>query len=360
MTIRITEDEDEIGGYAFVDLGRPAPSPLLSFRRQDAEPRHLGAEGWQPEVAWLAPLSIIERDGRAVARFGPNVVDRIEELVPIEIVAQDGTSFGVVSWPFITPAPAGQGLLAAAPAVPPSLTQTVARDAPPEAPEAEGAENVTAAALEPAAPPNVARESLPLAVAPVEKRRRVWPVAAALLLGLALTMAAGAYAYRDDLRTILVTREAPRQTPSDTPPPAAAQAPMTPAALPQEAPHPSAAELRQRYTRLIDERAPAPAFLALGETALAAHQGSTAFRAFEEADPVANADAAWQLARFYDPGNSDTAARAAARPDVVRAAYYYALWRNRSPRHTDALRGLCETNADLTGRDQRLRTICRP
>lgn len=113
MTIRITEDEDESGGFAFVDLGRLTSSPLLSFRRQDAEPRHLGSDGWQPEVAWLAPLSIVERDGRAVARFGPSVVDRIEELVPIEIVAQDGTSFGVVSWPFITPAPAGQGLLAA-------------------------------------------------------------------------------------------------------------------------------------------------------------------------------------------------------------------------------------------------------
>ncbi len=71
MTIRITEDEDESGGYAFIDLGRPLASPLLSFRRQDTEPRHLGTEGWQPEVAWLAPLAVTERDGRAVARFGP-------------------------------------------------------------------------------------------------------------------------------------------------------------------------------------------------------------------------------------------------------------------------------------------------
>ncbi len=125
MTIRITEDEDESGGYAFIDLGRPLASPLLSFRRQDTEPRHLGAEGWQPEVAWLAPLAVTERDGRAVARFGPNVVDRIEELVPIEIVAQDGTSFGVVAWPFIPPAPSGGGILAGLPAPAPTLTGTV-------------------------------------------------------------------------------------------------------------------------------------------------------------------------------------------------------------------------------------------
>ncbi|GJE13012.1 hypothetical protein [Methylobacterium longum] len=114
--------------------------------------------------------------------------------------------------------------------------------------------------------------------------------------------------------------------------------------------------MRHRYARLIDERAPAGAFLALGETALASRQGSTAFRAFEEADPVTNADAAWQLARFYDPGNADVAHREAARPDIVRAAYYYALWRNRSPRHTEALRALCEGNS--TG--DRLRAICRP
>ncbi len=123
MTIRITEDEDESGGYAFIDLGRPLASPLLSFRRQDTEPRHLGTEGWQPEVAWLAPLAVTERDGRAVARFGPSVVDRIEELVPIEIVAQDGTSFGVVAWPFIPPAPSGGGILAGLPAPAPTLTR---------------------------------------------------------------------------------------------------------------------------------------------------------------------------------------------------------------------------------------------
>ncbi|WP_111772121.1 hypothetical protein [Methylorubrum extorquens] len=360
MTIRITEDEAETGGYAFVDLGRPAPSALLSFRRQDAEPRHLGAEGWQPEVAWLAPLSISERDGRAVARFGPNVVDRIEELVPIEIVAQDGTSFGVVSWPFITPAPAGYGILAAAPVAPPSLTETAARDVSPEVPVVADAENAPASALDPPTPPSAARASLPLAEVTVERRPRVWPAAAALFLGLALAAAGGAYVYRDDLRMILATRETPQPTSSNTPPPVVEQAPMTLAAPSQEAPRPSAAELRQRYTRLIEARASAPAFLDLGETALAAHQGGTAFRAFEEADPVANADAAWQLARFYDPSNLDAVARTAARPDAVRAAYYYALWRNRSPRHTDALRGLCDANTDLAGRDERLRNICRP
>ncbi|KZC01933.1 hypothetical protein [Methylobacterium radiotolerans] len=333
MTIRITEDEDESGGYAFINLGRPLASPLLSFRRQDTEPRHLGAEGWQPEVAWLAPLAVTERDGRAVARFGPNVVDRIEELVPIEIVAQDGTSFGVVAWPFIPPAPSGGGILAGLPAAVPTLTR-----------DGTGGPAVPVVPLpepEPAPPQDAAPAAPPAPEPAARKSRLLWPLVALMLLALA---AGGAYLYRDRLSDIVARREASAPEPSPPPAPPEPDSRLT------------AAELRQRYARLVDERAPAGAFLALGETALASRQGSAAFRAFEEADPVTSADAAWQLARFYDPGNADTAYREAARPDVVRAAYYYALWRNRSPRHTEALRALCEGSAAI----DRLRAICRP
>lgn len=118
--------------------------------------------------------------------------------------------------------------------------------------------------------------------------------------------------------------------------------------------------MRQRHLQLLDQSAAGSAFLELGGVAIEARQGGAAFRAFEEADPVASADAAWQIARFYDPRNTDATYREAARPNVSRAAYYYALWRNRSPRHTDELRSLCESNADLVGRDERLRAICRP
>jgi len=333
MTIRITEDEDESGGYAFIDLGRPLKSPLLSFRRQDTEPRHLGAEGWQPEVAWLAPLAVTERDGRAVARFGPNVVDRIEELVPIEIVAQDGTSFGVVAWPFIPPAPSGGGILAGLPAAVPTLTR-----------DGTGGPAVPVVPLlepEPAPPQDAAPAAPPAPEPAARKSGLLWPLVALMLLALA---AGGVYLYRDRLPDIEARRDAPAPEPSPPPAPPEPDSRLT------------AAELRQRYARLVDERAPAGAFLALGETALASRQGSAAFRAFEEADPVTSADAAWQLARFYDPGNADAAYREAARPDVVRAAYYYALWRNRSPRHTEALRALCEGSAAI----DRLRAICRP
>ncbi|GJE40772.1 hypothetical protein [Methylobacterium persicinum] len=331
MTIRITEDEDESGGYAFIELGRPLRSPLLSFRRQDTEPRHLGAEGWQPEVAWLAPLAVTERDGGAVARFGPAVVDRIEELVPIEIVAQDGTSFGIVSWPYISPAPAGPGILAGlpnTPATPPHIDGKGAGDAATGRVDAGPSEDVAAPDVPPSEPP------------PQGKRRGL-PLLALLLLAC-LAIGAGAFILYGDAPWIVIAR-------NDAPAP-----PAPPPAEP-EPPRLTAAELHQRFSQLVQERATPGAFIALGETALSSRQGGAAFRAFEEADPVTNADAAWQLARFYDPGNAEATYREAARPDLVRAAYYYALWRNRSPRHTDALRGLCDANAA----NDRLRAICR-
>jgi len=354
MSIRITEDDDESGGYAFIDLGRRATAPLLSFRRQDAEPRHLGTDGWQPEIAWLEPMSMVERDGRTVARFGPAVVDRIEELVPIEIVAQDGTSFGVVSWPFITPAPAGRGLLAATPAPAPSLTQTMPLGAPAAAPPPDEAAPPTE--IKPAETELPKRDEVterpPPLTTPLPRR---FPIALTLVLpALLLGGGATAYLYRDQLRAVLADRAAhpPTTTSAENLP--------TPAAMSPEPPRLSGAELRQRHAQLLQERAGASAFLALGGTAIEAQQGGAAFRAFEEADPVTSADAAWQIARFYDPRNAEAPYRDAAKPNVARAAYYYALWRNRSPRHTDELRGLCEANTDLVGRDERLRAICRP
>ena len=352
MTIRITEDDDEIGGHAFIDLGRRATAPLLSFRRQDAEPKHLGSDGWQPEVAWLAPLSMSERNGRTVARFGPAVVDRIEELVPIEIVGQDGTSFGVVAWPFITPAPAGYGILAADPTPAPSLTQTV----PPAESVSVPPPPVDEAAPEPERPPvSPLRDEQALLQAAPPARRPIWRTLAFVLLIVLSGAGIGVYLFWDDLRLVLA-----RLTPAPTVP---AEAPPLPAALTPpapEAPRLTAAELRQRHLQLLDQSAAGSAFLELGGVAIEARQGGAAFRAFEEADPVASADAAWQIARFYDPRNTDATYREAARPNVSRAAYYYALWRNRSPRHTDELRSLCEANTDLVGRDERLRAICRP
>src|SRR6266478_3902488 len=109
MAITIREDESEAGGFAFIDLGRKlARDPLkLSLRRLDADPRHLGRDGWQGEIAWLAPDKIDQSGPTTVVRVGPAVVDRIDELVPIEISAEGEPPLGKVSWPQLTRSPGG-------------------------------------------------------------------------------------------------------------------------------------------------------------------------------------------------------------------------------------------------------------
>jgi hypothetical protein len=117
-------------------------------------------------------------------------------------------------------------------------------------------------------------------------------------------------------------------------------------------------DARRRYDVLIRTGANPSEFLSLGREAVDAGQGTLAFRAFEEADPAANVDAAWHLARFHDPRVVEQVYRDAARPNVARAAFYYALWKGQSPRHAEELRGLCQAYSELASRDERLRSTC--
>ncbi|MFC6739345.1 hypothetical protein [Methylobacterium tardum] len=335
MTIRITEDEDESGGYAFIDLGRPLASPLLSFRRQDTEPRHLGAEGWQPEVAWLAPLAVTERDGRAVARFGPNVADRIEELVPIEIVAQDGTSFGVVAWPTISPAPSGGGILAGLPAAAPTLTRDGIGG-----PSVAATEAVPLPEPEPAPPQDAAPAAPPAPAPAARKSRLLWPLVALMLLALA---AGGAYLYRDRLPDLVARREAP--------PGAEPAAGSSRAGFPPDGRRAAAALRPPRRRARAGRRFPGArrdgARLPAGERGLPRLRGG----------------------RSGHERGRGLAARALLRPRQRRrgvprggAARHRAgslLLRPLAqplPRHTEALRALCEGSAA----SDRLRAICRP
>ncbi len=109
MAIAIREDQTRAGGFAFIDLGRKlVRDPLkLSFRRLDTDPRHLGRDGWQSEIAWLEPDEVDQSGATTVVRVGPAIVDRIDELVPIEIFAQGEPSLGKVTWPQLTRSPGG-------------------------------------------------------------------------------------------------------------------------------------------------------------------------------------------------------------------------------------------------------------
>lgn len=102
MAVIIEEDQSERGGFALIDLGRKVNGPLrFSFRRVGAEPRNLGAGGWQSEMTWLSPDRIVRSDPTTIARFGPEVVDQISELVLIEIVLDGIGVVETVNWPFL-------------------------------------------------------------------------------------------------------------------------------------------------------------------------------------------------------------------------------------------------------------------
>lgn len=352
MPITVTEDEAESGGYALIDLGALASTPLprLSIRRQDAEPRHLGPDGWQPEVAWISPLSAESVGGRTIVRFGPAVVDYIPDEIAVEIVEEERGSFGMVRWPYITPAPQGAGVTIQPTARPrPVLEEMPASEPGPgadELPAHEAKQPEAALPLldspseptpqrRPSAAPIPPTTFLPTTPPPTSSPRRTGRAIAAVLAVLILAGLGGsAWFFRDRLPW-----------------------PPTPTAVPQQ-PRAELAELERRYAALLERRPPAADLLAFGHEAVGFGHGRIAFRAFEEADPAASEEAAWELARFYDPRVVTGPLRDAATPNLAFAAYYHALWKGRSARHTEALQAICDLGREVPARD-RLRAFCQ-
>ncbi len=331
MSIRVTEDESQIGGYALIELGSSITPTHLSYRRQDAEPRHLGLDGWQPEIAWLAPLATKRVEGKTVLQVGPEIVDQIEELVPVEIVANGEISLGLVSWPALTPFPSSGEIRLH------GIARSADRLVSPSAEAAPAVAPVVASSLEIAKVTPVA-EAAPQSLANVPTvpkakagRRLALPLAAVLIVAGA--SAVGWHSTRPSATNRNVQEAGPERISPD--------------------------DARRRYDVLIRTGANPSEFLSLGREAVDAGQGTLAFRAFEEADPAANADAAWHLARFHDPRVVEQVYRDAARPNVARAAFYYALWRGQSPRHAEELRSLCQAYSELASRDEPLKASCR-
>jgi hypothetical protein len=116
MPLRVTQANYR--GFALIDLGRMlAQDPIrLSFQRHDAEPRHLGMNGWQAQIAWHATDRLASNGSSTVVRVGPAVVDRIDEFVPVEIVIEGEGSLGTIDWPALTKSRKWFADLCAAPA----------------------------------------------------------------------------------------------------------------------------------------------------------------------------------------------------------------------------------------------------
>lgn len=343
MSLRVTEDEAARGGFAFLDLGRKITrAPLkLSIRRLDVEPRHLGLESWQPEIAWIDPESIDNAGSTTVVHIGPVIIDKIEEFVPIEIFVQGDGRIGQLAWPFVTPSPQ-------------SLTGIRIQQADPAAGEGQLVETVepareTLAPTLPVSPPIAPSEpAKPAPVAEAEpqvkKSGAQW-----LWLVILVMLAGGTYVAWPHVQRIIAERPRPAPPPvvSPAPPPEPRQV------------LPTAAELQARYDTLIRRNAPPNEFVELGTAAIAAGHGAVAFRAFEWAGPEANADAAWHLGRFYDPRVTEPVYRNAAAPNVQRAAEYYSQWKARLPPHAAELRGLCAANTAAQAANARLAALCR-
>jgi hypothetical protein len=358
MTIKVREDEYEGGGYAYLDLDRRvhAASPRISIRRLNAEPRHLGSDGWQFDPVWLTPLSCDNSGDTTTLYLGPEIVDQIEELVPIEIGVEHETSVDRLTWPAITPSPQSitdiglQGAKKAqrAPERPePPAPDTNASPAPTRyEPDAAVIAAVAEAAFTVPPPERLAP--------PTPERRSGFWVIAMILLGLAAAAAAG-YVWRPDFfqdaYATLAEAAKQRLAPNPAPPEDAGGGPVTRTL--------SAEELDRKYQALVDAGADAPRLLDLAHEALRAGNARTAFRALEEANPFTNSDAAFEIAHFYDPRNNDPSYRSFARPDAARAASYYAEWKTRSPKHAAELTSLCAEYSAEQSSNSRFEAACR-
>jgi len=193
MAITIREDEAEAGGFALIDLGLTIEAdPIrLSFRRQGAEPRDLGAEGWQPETAWHDAERMSGSGRGTVVRVGPAVVDWIDELVPVEIAIEGMGLLGTVVWPHLTRSPgqltdtrigAAAPRVARAPATPPQRPPPAAPSiVPSPRPEPEEA-----------APPVTKPTPVLKTAAPLQTKKRHAPIVLLALLVIAFLVAAAA------------------------------------------------------------------------------------------------------------------------------------------------------------------------
>lgn len=354
MTIKVFEDDDAAGGFAFLHLGYMLShaQARLSIRRLNAEPRHLGLDGWQFEPAWLSPESCHESAGETVLRLGPQIVDHIEELVRVEIGIEGKGVIGQVNWPDITPS--AQSItdinLYANPngRKPLELAEAAAEPERPKQFELDQSIMIGVAQAVFSTPaPDV---SAP--VAPAPKRRL--PIYILLILLAALgalelmrpELLREAYAKAVALLAPAVTnasQEAAPRTETTSPP----------------APGPSLRAMNERYLAMLTQGGTTTHFLEFGREALRAGHAHVAFRAFEEANPSANEEAAWEIAQFYDPRNTDASYRAVARPDAARAARYHAVWKGRSTRHAAELQALCEQAGREATTNPQLAASCR-
>ena len=257
----------------------------------------------------------VEPQGDAL-RLGPALVDHVPEELLVALRSGDGRDLGRVFWQDVMPS---RGRTVAAPPI-----------LPIPAPDAAPAE----ASPSSSAPPEAAAEPAPISAVEVATARpaaRRWVFAGAALI--ALLAAGGAWA--------LLRGPAPSP------------------ALPSPPQDQASRCVRDFGARAAAARAGSDDDrVKAAEVALAGGCGTQAFAALDGADWEMNEAAAWHLARFYDPNETDAAVRAAAAPHPDWAAAYYARWAPRVPREAAALKQLCTTDAAALDANAQLKRAC--
>ncbi len=256
-------------------------------------------------------------------RLGPDIVDHVPSDLQLALRSGDGRDLGRLFWLDIvpsrsSPAPAPP---AAFEAPPPSIVQPlpplplIPPPPPPEPPTASAEPTVLPS-------PGPAKGGV----------ARRWLPAAALLL-----VAAGGVAFA------LLRRDALAPSPAPTP--------VAEAKRCADGFGGKVAAVRGAGSSDEDR-------VRLAEDALGARCGGQAFAALDGADWEASEPAAWHLARFYDPNETDPAVRAAATPHPDWAASYYARWAGRNPRDAAALKLLCGTDGATLGDNAQIKRAC--
>ena len=267
----------------------------------------------------------IEPEGAAL-RLGPEIVDHVPEELLVVLRSSNGRDLGRLFWLDVMPS-RGRSVVVPV-AVPPSPAPAMLPAEPAPAPPPPDSPNH---------PPII--ESLPetptphAAVGPRSVRRAV-PRAAIMVSALVVLLAAG-------VAWALLRR------PAQDPPPHSP--PQDQARHCVDSFGPKAAAAR---TSSDDDRVNTAA------AAIAGGCGVQALAALDGADWEINESAAWHLARFYDPNETDPAVRAAETPHPDWAATYYAHWAPRVPREAAALKQLCTTDAAALDANAQLKRAC--
>lgn len=288
----------------------------------------LSAGGRWAKLPHAFPAEVV---GQAL-RLGPTIVDHVPEELLVALRSNDGRDLGRLFWQDVMPS---RGRAIAAPPAappPPALAALPAVTAVPS-PAPEASSVLSEIEAQPAPPPVPAPVDDPRPVVSRSARRIVPPAALAALALVVLLAAGGAWA--------LLRRPAPEPPPS--PPPQDQARRCTDGFGPRVVAARAGSD---------DDR------VKTAETALAGGCGSQALAALDGADWEMNESAAWHLARFYDPNETDPTVRDAGSRHPDWAATYYAHWAPRVPREAAALKQLCITDAATLDANAQLKRAC--